>query len=240
MASLFSSFTIGALRRILQVGMLAGVAAAALAQAAKPAPQAAPPVQVNVINVCTPSPEEQKDIAAVLTRIPTRPAFSADFEITRGRSASPPPDSDLSNWVRMRREFGADAPFTSVQYAVTVDAKGIVETMVFPAKAGGDLVQVVLEDKVTSGTPAAVLSADTPVNRIRVERMGKASRGLARCQDADQAALEPLFTQASDIMRRYRASLRVPSTAGGELSRLGVANAIAPSAPKSAPAAKKK
>ena len=240
MASLFASFTIGALRRILQIAVVIGLAGVAIAQAAKQAPQATPPVQVNVINVCSPSPEEQKDIATVLARIPARPAFSPDFEITRGRSASPPPDSDLSNWVRMRREFGADAPFTAAQYAVTVDAKGIVETLVFPAKTGGDLVQVVLEDRVTSGTPASVLAADTPVNRIRVERMGKASRGLARCPDADQSAYEPLFSQAGDVMRRYRASLRVSATAGAELSRLGVANALVPSAPKRATAAKKK
>lgn len=202
-----------------------------MAQSAKQAPQATPPVQVNVINVCTPSPEEQKDIAAVMGRIPSNPAFSPDFEITRGRAASPPPDSGLSNWVRMRREFGAGVPFTSVQYAVTVDAKGVAETLVFPAKAGGDLVQVALEDRVTSGTPASVLASDTPVNRIRVERLGKGSRGLARCENADQSAYEPLFAQAGDIMRRYRSILRVPATAGGELSRLGVANAVAAHAP---------
>jgi len=207
-------------------------AACAFAQTQK-APQATPPMQVNVINVCTPSPDEQKDIAETLGKIPARPAFAPDFEITRGRTVIP--NAPVSNWVRMRREFGAESPFSSVQYAVTVDDKGIVETMVFRAREGSDLVQVSLEDRVTSGTPAAVLSADTPPNRIRVERMGKPSRGLARCPDTDQSAYERLFAKASDVLLQYRKSMRIAATAGPELSRLGVANAVparAPAAPK--------
>ena len=195
-------------------------------------------MQVNVINVCTPSPDEQKDITETLAKIPARPVFAPDFEITRGRTVVP--SAPVSNWVRMRREFGAEVPFTSVQYAVTVDDKGIVETLVFRAREGSDLVQVSLEDRVTSGTPAAVLSADTPPNRIRVERMGKASRGLARCQDADQSAYEPLFAKASDVLQRYRKALRIASTAGAELSRLGVANAVESRPPAAKSTAKKK
>jgi len=232
-----SSFTIGPLKSTVQLGVLLALASAAAAQETKPAPQATPPVQVNVVNVCTPTPEEQKDMASVLSRIPTHPAFAADFEITRGRSTAP--DAPVSNWVRMRREFPANAPFTSVQYAVTVDEKGIVESLVFRPRDTTNLVQVSLEDKVTSGTPAAVLAADTPINRIRVERMGKGSRGLARCPDVSQSAYETLFTQAGEVMQRYRKSLRVAATAGAELSRLGVANAVAPSA-SARPAAKKK
>jgi hypothetical protein len=213
---------------------IVGLAAGAMAQADKPAPQATPPVQVNVINVCTPSAEEQKDMAAVLERIP-RPVFSPDFEITRGRSTAP--GAPVSNWVRLRREFGAGAPFTSVQYAVTVDEKGIAETLVFPARPGSDLVQISMEDRVTSGTPAAVLAVDTPASRLRVERMGKASRGLARCPDADQSAYEPLFARANEVLQRYRKALRVPATAGAELARLGVANALP--APRAAAPKKK-
>jgi hypothetical protein len=218
------SFTIAGLKLTVQIVVVMALAAGAMAQAEKPAPQATPPVQVNVINVCTPSPEEQKDMAAVLERIPAHPVFAPDFEITRGRSAAP--EAPLSNWVRLRREFGAGAPFMSVQYAVTVDEKGIAETLVFPARHGSDVVQVSLEDRVTSGTPAAVLASDTPASRLRVERMGKASRGLARCRDVDQSAYESLFTEASAVMQRYRRILRVPATAGAELSRLGVANAV--------------
>src|SRR5580692_12983408 len=45
-----------------------------------------PQVKVNVLNVCTPSADEQKEIAAALARAPKQPLFSTDFEITRGRS----------------------------------------------------------------------------------------------------------------------------------------------------------
>lgn len=227
----------GALKLTLQIAVVVGLVACAFAQTQKqkPVQQATPPVQVNVVNVCTPSGEEQKDMAAVLERIPARPAFAPDFEITRGRSTSP--GAPVSNWVRLRREFGAEAPFTSVQYAVTVDDKGVVETLVFRAREGSDLVQVSLEDKVTSGTPAAVFASDTPASRLRVERLGKASRGLARCPDADQSAYEPLFAQASEVMQRYRRALRVSTAAGPELARLGVANALP--APRPRPAKKK-
>lgn len=230
------SFTIAKLKLSGKiVGVLALLAWPAWAQTQKPAPQATPPVQVNVINVCTPNSEEQKDMAAVLAKIPARPAFAPDFEITRGRSTAP--DAPVSNWVRLRREFGAQAPFTSVQYAITVDVKGIVETLVFRAREGSDLVQVSLEDKITSGTPAAVLASDTPASRLRVERLGKASRGLARCPDADQSAYEPLFAQANEVLQRYRRNLRVSTTAGAELARLGVANALP--APRAAAVKKK-
>ena len=213
--------------------------ACVLAQAqAQKAPQAAPPVQVNVVNVCMPTSDEQKDIAETLAKIPARPAFAPDFEITRGRTVIP--NAPVSNWVRMRREFGAESPFSSVQYAVTVDDKGIVETMVFRAREGSDLVQVSLEDRVTSGTPAAVLSADTPPNRIRVERVGKATRGLARCPEADQSVYEPLFVKGSDVLMQYRKALRIASTAGAELSRLGVANAVPARPPATSPAPARK
>ena len=42
-------------------------------------PSKTPPVKVNILNVCTPSPEEQQEIAAALTGIPKRPSFSGRF-----------------------------------------------------------------------------------------------------------------------------------------------------------------
>src|SRR5574341_1838136 len=77
-------------------------------------------VQINVINVCTPSEAEVKEMQAALARIPAKPRFSADFEIARGRSSV---DSSVSRWVRVRREFGADSPFTSAQYTLSVNAE---------------------------------------------------------------------------------------------------------------------
>lgn len=201
----------------------------ALLSAAAPAqnpPQVAPPVKVNVLNVCAPSPEEQKDIAAALARVPDAPRFGTDFEIARGRTAAP--QLPLSNWVHLRRELVPGAPITAAQYSLSVDAGGIVETLVLRAREGTDLVQVVLEDEVTSGTPAAVLAADTPATRVRLELLGKPSRTLARCPQADQAAYQPQLDRASQVLSRYRKLLNVRTTVGAELARLGVANATPP------------
>jgi hypothetical protein len=182
-------------------------------------------VRVNILNVCNPLADEQKEMAAGLVRVPRKPVFAADFEVARGRSSAP--GSALSSWVRVRREFPAESPFSSVQYAFSVDEKGMVETLVFRLRDAADLVQIALEDKVSSGEPAAVLAADTPASRIRVERLGKTPRGLARCADTDQTAYEPLFATASDLLARYRKALDVRHTVGADLARLGVAGATA-------------
>src|SRR5215470_11817498 len=78
-----------------------------------------PPVKVNVLNVCTPSAEEQKEISTALARVPKQPLFSEDFEVARGRSslaespgflqagqsAQMSDEPSVASWVRMRREF---------------------------------------------------------------------------------------------------------------------------------------
>src|ERR1044071_7210314 len=51
----------------------------------KPAPQK-PEVKVHMLNVCTPSPDEQREIASALSQVPRKPSFSEDFEVDRGRS----------------------------------------------------------------------------------------------------------------------------------------------------------
>jgi hypothetical protein len=200
-----------------QLALLVAVAAAASAQNK---PQQ-PPVKVNVINVCAPSPDEQKDIAAALAKVPTTPRWATDFEVARGRTKAA--QVPLSSWVRMRRDLAPGAPITAAQYSFSVDADGIiVETMVFRAKEGTDLVQVVLEDEVTSGTPAAVLASDTPASRVRLELLGKPSRTLQRCPQADQTAYQPLLQRASELLSTYRKQLNVRSTVSAELARLGV------------------
>src|SRR5256885_15756496 len=45
-----------------------------------------PQVKVNMLNVCAPSAEEQKEIASALGRVPKQPLFGTDFEVSRGRS----------------------------------------------------------------------------------------------------------------------------------------------------------
>ena len=81
---------------------MSGLFALALAQGVSaqepPAnPQSAQPqVKVNMLNVCTPSAEEQKEIAAALARIPKEPLFGADFEVSRGRSTL----TDMPNFLQ--------------------------------------------------------------------------------------------------------------------------------------------
>src|SRR5437879_6006196 len=71
-------------RERLLIGILAILPAASRAQEIKP--QQKPEVKVHVLNVCSPSAEEQKEIAAALAHVPKKPTFSEDFEVDRGRS----------------------------------------------------------------------------------------------------------------------------------------------------------
>jgi hypothetical protein len=73
---------------------------------------------------------------------------------------------------------------------------------------------------VTAGSPSAVLSSDTPAERIRVEHFGKPSVVLARCEKADQSAYQPLFRDASAVLATYRAALDVRHNIPADLARL--------------------
>ncbi len=186
-------------------------------------------VQVNVMNVCTPSEEGQKGIAAALAQIPLKPRFAADFEISRGRSTAP--DAPSSTWARIRREFPSDSPLSTVQYSMSVDDKALIETLVLRAREPKDFLTVSIEDRMSAvTTPAAALATDTPPTRVKIERFGKSSLGLARCEQADQSAYEPLFATAGKVLADYRALLRVRATIPAELARAG-AKSPATSAP---------
>ena len=54
-----------------------------LAQLADAQQSSQPQVKVNVLNVCSPSPADQQEIASALARIPKQPLFSPDFEVDR-------------------------------------------------------------------------------------------------------------------------------------------------------------
>jgi hypothetical protein len=218
-----------------------GVAGMA-AQEAGPAPaqesSGKTQVRINYLNVCNPSLADQHLISVSLAALPTKPQFSPDFEISRGRSSME--DAPVSNWVRLRRDFPASASYTSSQYALTTDEKGTTETLVFHSRDTRDVVQVTLEDSITgASSPASIVATDTPVDRIRLERFGKASVVLAKCPAADQSAYQPLFDQASKVMANYRAVLGVKRTIPRELAALGVGAAKAASQ-QSRPAANKK
>jgi hypothetical protein len=203
-------------------------------------------VRVNVLNVCTPSPEEQKEISGILARIPKHPAFAEDFEISRGRSTLSGKAEALestettkfsevpivANWVRIRRDFAMQAMFANVQYSFSHDEKLMVETLVLRVRDPKDVMQVAIEDSASSvTTPAAMLAADAPVSRIRLERFGKASVALARCRAEegqpapDQRAYEPLFATASSLLAAYRTALGARHTVPDELARIHSAGA---------------
>jgi len=212
--------------------------------AAQQSPDAAsqqPQVKVNMLNVCTPSAEEQKEIASALARIPKQPLFGADFEVSRGRSTLTDMPSfmpagqnthvsdepSVASYVRIRREFSVQALFSSVQYSFSNDGQMMVETLVLHVRDPKDLIQVSLEDSASAVVSSeTMLASNTPVNRVRLERFGKSSVALARCSAAeggpapDQSAYEPLFRSASEALANYRGLLGVKAIVPEELAKI--------------------
>jgi hypothetical protein len=64
------------------------------------------------------------------------------------------------------------------------------------------------------------LSVDTPVARVRIERIAKSSVVLARCEGADQSANEALFKQATEIMAKYRSAMGLRGSFRSDISWL--------------------
>ncbi len=177
-----------------------------------------PPVRVNVMNICAPPAEEQKQIAAALARIPRRPVFAKDFEVARGISTAP--ETPASRWVRIRREFGPQSPFTNVQYSFSTDDKESTETLALHLRDPKDVMQISVESHTPGNNWKATLTSDHDAGRVKLERFGKPSVGLARCQGLDQASYEPLFRAASEVLRRYRAELNAIPIVGRDLQEL--------------------
>jgi hypothetical protein len=224
--------------------MILGLVSAQLVLAQEPAggAQSTPPqVKVNMLNVCSPSVEEQREIAAALARVPKQPLFGDDFEVSRGRSTVSdmpnflqpgqsnhvPGEASVASYVRIRREFSVQALFSSVQYSFSNDGENMVETLVLHVRDPKDLIQVSLEDSASSVTSSeAMLGSNTPASRVRLERFGKASVALARCLAAeggpapDQSAYEPLFRGGSDVLANYRALLSVKKIVPEELAKI--------------------
>jgi len=212
---------------------------------------AEPQVKVNMLNVCSPSADEQKEIASALARVPKQPLFGDDFEVTRGRSTlTDMPnflqpgkgthiagEPSVASYVRIRREFSVQALFSSVQYSFSNDGQNMVETLVLHVRDPKDLIEVSLEDSASSVTSSeAMLGANNPASRVRLERFGKSSVALARCLAAeggpapDQSAYEPLFRSASDVLANYRRLMGVSIIVPEELAKIS-----GESKPKAAP-----
>src|SRR6202158_647748 len=225
--------------------MTAAMAMAAVAFAQQPPVNAQqPPIKVNVLNVCAPSADEQKELSSALAKVPGKPVFSTDYEVAPGRftlhpstampgmQPLPPGTASAADWVRVRREFPDATLFSNVQYSFSVDSKNMVETLVLRVREPKDLMQVSIEDSASAVASAtAMLSSNTPVSRVKLERFGKASVALARCSGGegspatDQSAYEPIFHAASSIMERYRDALGARKVIPQELARLGVGTA---------------
>ena len=209
-------------------------------QAAEPSSNQ-PPVKVNLLNVCTPSAEEQKEIAAALARVLKQPLFAPDFEISHGLStltdapnflqpgqgAQMSDEPSVARYVRIRREFAVQALFASVQYSFSNDGRNMVETLVLHVRDPKDLIQVSMEDSASAISSAEnMVAANTPASRIRLERFGKSSIALARCTGSenvpapDQSAYEPLFRSASAVLANYRNLLGVRRTVPAELAQI--------------------
>lgn len=199
-----------------------------------------PQVKVNVLNVCSPSADDQKELSAALAKVPAKPVFGSDYEVARGHSTLdqgtsipgmqplPAGVASAANWVRIRREFPTAALFSNVQYSFSVDATNMVETLVLRVREPKDLMQVSIEDSASAVTSAAaMLSSNTPVSRVKLERFGKTSVVLARCSGeggnptTDQSAFASIFQAASSLMSRYRDVLGARRMVPQELARLG-------------------
>jgi hypothetical protein len=177
-------------------------------------------VKVNILNVCTPGTEEQQEMRSALARLPKAPAFVTDYEISRGISTVE--EGKSAKYVRLRREFKSDSPLQTVQYSLSSDAENTIETLVFRGRDVKVLFALSIEDKLSTSVsrPSTVIQTDTPASRLRVERAGKTTLALARCEGADQSQYEPLFSQASAALADYRRVLKLRTMLASDIAWL--------------------
>ena len=175
---------------------------------------------MNVLNVCTPSANELQELKTALAKLPKSPAFDADYEISRGVASVE--EGTRSRYVRLRREVKGESPLATVQYSLSVDPESTIETLVFRGRDVKDLLALSIEDKLSSSVskPSSVLGADTPASRVRVERAGKSTVALARCESVDQSKYDAIFSQASSVLSNYRRVLRLSSMLASEVAWL--------------------
>lgn len=166
-----------------------------------------PKVKLNFLNVCTPSAEEQNVLKSALSKVAGNPAFAEDFEISKGRATVK--DEPPAKFVRLRRDFLSQSVLMTAQYSMSTDEQTTIETLVLRMRDPKEFHEISIEDRVSAdaASPLSVVATDTPATRIRVERLGKSSVVLARCESADQSAYEPLFKEASGLIARYRGAL---------------------------------
>ena len=197
------------------------VASSLLAQNEAKEPAAKPQVQYNYLNVCSLGEPQKAEMADALQKVPAKPQFSSDFEITRGRTSME--NAQPALYVRLRRELAGKSFFGNVQYSISRDEQSTTENLTLKVRDPKDLLLVTLEDTVSSdvSSPSTLLAVNTPVSRIKLEHFGKPSLVLAQCPSADQTAYEPLFHEASRLMALYRRALGLRSAFRNEIVWLG-------------------
>ena len=212
--------------------VLLGLALCAHGQAAPATPQspeaAKPRIQVSFLNSCHPAFTDSEEIHRALARMKEHAAFTPDFEITRGVTTLSEEQlravganvgtATRSPWVRIRRNFAEKSAIASVQYTFSVEGNSAGETLSLMPRDTHDVLEVLISSTVT-GTPAQATAADTPPERIRVERYGRGSLVLQRCGE-DQTVYEPVFEEARQIFVRYRTALGIKTLVPAELARL--------------------
>jgi len=218
----------------LQVLFCAALTSCALGQESQVATESPKTkVQVNFLNSCNPAAADLDEMAKALAHVKGKPSFASDFEISRGlttlneaeaRAAGMPAGSGAtpSTWVRIRKEFPEKAVLTNAQYSLSVEGSSASEVLALHLREGKEsreVLQILISDTV-SGSPAQVVKVDTPPDRIRIERFGKASIVLARCGGTDQSAYEPLFQTAAGIVANYRTAMAVKRVVPVELAHL--------------------
>ncbi|HWC17006.1 MAG TPA: hypothetical protein VG498_08315 [Terriglobales bacterium] len=184
-----------------------------------------PPVKVNVLNVCTPSVNEQQELSQALAIVPKSPAFDSDYEVSRGVSTIETARS--ARYVRLRRELRSDSPLVTIQYSLSADPENTVETVVFRGREAKDLLALSIEDRLSTAVskPATVIQSETPASRVRLERAGKTTIALARCEGIDQSRYEPIFAQASSVFADYRRILKLRTMLASEIAWLSSGSA---------------
>jgi hypothetical protein len=229
------------LQPLVLLAMLTGLMLAqeAPSAAAPQTPEAAkqPKFQVNFLNSCRPASAEAEEIGMALARVKDKPAFSADFEVSRGFTTLSEAEARAtgvadgsgpvpSSWVRIRREFPDKALLTSAQYSLSLVGQTTSEVLALHLREGRsaetrDVLQILISDSV-NGRPSEVVKVDTPPDRIRIERFGKPSIVLARCGGVDQSTYEPLFLAAARVLEKYRSAMAVKTVIPSEWAHLPV------------------
>jgi len=183
-------------------------------------PTGKPQVKVNLLNVCAPAAEEQAVIKGALSKVPGKPSFGKDFEISRGHTTVQ--DGPEAKFVRLRRDFPAESPLLTAQYSMSTDEKNMVELLVLRLRDPKEFHEIALEDRISANaaSPTAILTVNTPVARVRIERIGKSSVVLARCEGADQSINDAIFQQATEIMAQYRGALGLRDSFRSDISWL--------------------